>query len=103
MKKDKYIDLLITDNITSGDKQELYSGVIYCAEIALSQSPVDFEIDSSIGLEELFGIIEASARKNSKKCVGPFEAAELIAERLGATYIRASKPVENKINLEDFL
>lgn len=104
MKKDEYIDLLLKDNETSGSKQKLYSDVIDCTEIALSQMPDNFEVDASIGLEKLYGVIESAGRNSANHCVGPFEAAELIAKLLGTTYIRASRRKEKKmVNLEDFL
>lgn len=104
MKKSEYIELLLKDNETSGSKQKLYSDVIDCCEIALSQTSDNFEIDSSIGLEKLFSVIEAAGRSSTNHCVGPFEAAELIAKLLGTTYVRASRRKEQKIvNLDDFL
>lgn len=108
MKKHEYIQLLITDNETSGDKKEIYNDVIDCVDIALSQTANDFEIDSSIGLEALFAEIEKKARegkKNGVSCVGPFEAAELIAKKLGTKYERIThKATSNNgiVNLEDF-
>lgn len=108
MKKHEYIQLLITDNETSGDKKAIYNDVIDCVDIALSQTSNDFEIDSSIGLEELFAEIEKKAKENQKNnigCVGPFEAAELIAKKLGTKYERITrKAVSNNgiVNLEDF-
>lgn len=104
MKKNEYIKLLLKDNETSGAKQKLFADVIDCTEIALSQTPDNFEIDSTIGLEKLFKAIEDTGRKSPNHCVGPFEAAEIIAKLLGTTYIRASRRKEQKIvNLEDFL
>lgn len=104
MKKNEYIGLLLKDNETSGAKQKLFADVIDCTEIALSQTPDNFEIDSTIGLEKLFKAIEDTGRKSPNHCVGPFEAAEIIAKLLGTTYIRASRRKEQKIvNLEDFL
>lgn len=108
MKKHEYIQLLITDNETSGDKKALFNDVIDCVDIALSQTANDFEIDSSIGLEALFAEIEKKARegkKNGVSCVGPFEAAELIAKKLGTKYERIThKAASNNgiVNLEDF-
>ncbi|MBS1362746.1 MAG: hypothetical protein HPY96_00720 [Bacilli bacterium] len=103
MKKNEYIDLLLKDNETSGAKQKLYLDVIDCTEIALSQTSDSFEIDASIGLEKIFKVIEDAGRKSSNHCVGPFEAAELIAKLLGTTYTRASRRKEQKIvKLEDF-
>lgn len=104
MKKNEYIEVLLKDNETSGSKQKLYADLIDCTEIALSQTSDNFEIDASIGLEKLFKAIEDTGRKSPNHCVGPFEAAELIAKLLGTTYVRASKRKEKKIvNLEDFL
>lgn len=104
MLKKEYIELLLKDNETTGTKQKLYADIIDCTEIALSQTAEHFEIDSSIGLEKLYAEIEKAGRKSPNHCVGPFEAAELIAKLLGTTYTRASKRKEQKIvNLEDFL
>lgn len=108
MKKHEYIQLIITDNETSGDKKALFNDVIDCVDIALSQTPSDFEIDSSIGLEALFAEIENKAKENQKNnigCVGPFEAAELIAKKLGTKYERITRKAacnNGIVNLEDF-
>lgn len=108
MKKHEYIQLLITDNETSGDKKEIYNDVIDCVDIALSQTANDFDIDGSIGLESLFAEIEKKAKENQKNnvgCVGPFEAAELIAKKLGTKYERITcKAASNNgiVSLEDF-
>lgn len=108
MKKHEYIQLLITDNETSGDKKELFNDVIDCVDIALSQTSNDFEIDSSIGLEALFAEIKKKAKekqKNNVGCVGPFEAAELIAKKLGTKYERITQKAASNngiVNLEDF-
>lgn len=108
MKKHEYIQLLITDNETSGDKKAIYNDVIDCVDIALSQTSNDFEIDSSIGLEALFSEIEKKAKENQKNnigCVGPFEAAELIATKLGTKYERITRKAASNngiVNLEDF-
>lgn len=104
MLKNEYIDLLLKDNETTGNLKKLYEDVIDCVEIALSQAPSNFEVDSAIGLEKLYKKIEKAGRKSPNNCVGPFEAAELIAELLGTKYIRASRKKESQIiNLEDFL
>nr|DAK09827.1 MAG TPA: hypothetical protein [Caudoviricetes sp.] len=103
MLKNEYIELLIQDNETTGNKKKLYSDVIDCTEIALSQMPDNFEVDASIGLDKLFGEIEKAGRNSANQCVGPFEAAELIAKLLGAKYVRASRRKEKIVNLEDFL
>lgn len=108
MKKNEYIQLLITDNETSGDKKALYNDVIDCVDIALSQTSNNFDIDSSIGLEELCAEIEKKAKENQKNnigCVGPFEAAELIAKKLGTKYERITRKAASNngiVNLEDF-
>lgn len=108
MKKHEYIQLLITDNETSGDKKAIYNDVIDCVDIALSQTPNDFDINSSIGLEALFTEIEKKAKENQKNnigCVGPFEAAELIAKKLGTKYERITRKAacnNGIVNLEDF-
>lgn len=108
MRKQEYIQLLITDNETSGERHAIFNDVIDCVDIALSQTPSDFEIDASIGLEKLFGAIEKAARKHAKNgcgSVGPFEAAELIAQMLGTQYQRITqKAAKNNgiIDLEEF-
>ena len=113
MKKNEYIEMLIQDNETeSKEFKGLYDDVIDCTDIALSQEPDTFEVDSKIGLTELLKIIsdEGVKRSRENKCVGsvgPFEAAELIAKKLGATYTRPSRRSRSqasavKVNLEDF-
>lgn len=108
MNKHEYIQLLITDNETSGNKKALYNDVIDCVDIALSQTSNDFEIDSSIGLEALFAEIEKKAKENQKNnvgCVGPFEAAALIAKKLGTKYERITRKAASNngiVKLEDF-
>lgn len=107
MKKNDYIEMLIAEN-TDEKKKKLYSDVIDCVDIALSQEPDSFKIkDSSIGLPELFGMIESAARNGKCNCVGPFEAAEMFAAKFGAKYVRASRrgiainPIAI-VKLEDF-
>ena len=107
MKKKAYLEMLINENNDDTTKK-LYSDVLDCLDIALSQEADDFEIvDTTIGLKELFAMIEAKARKTPGHCVGPFEAAEMFAEKLGAKYERLSKrqatPTTKLVNLEDFL
>lgn len=108
MNKKEYIQQLIVDNETTGNKKSIYNEVIDCVDIALSQTPINFEIDSSIGLEALFAEIEKKAKENKQgncSCVGPFEAAELIAAKLGTKYERISRKVKSNngmVNLEDF-
>jgi hypothetical protein len=107
MKKQEYIEMLIQEN-TDEKKKSLYADVIDCLDIALSQEGDDFEVsDTSLGLEELYKLIEAKGRISPNHCVGPFETAELFAEKLGAKYVRpskrATKPAVQVVNLEDFL
>ena len=108
MTKTEYIEMLVQEN-TPGEKQAIYNEVIDTVDLALSQEPATFEVkDMSLGLPELFGIIEAHARSTHKNCVGPFEAAELFAKRLSAKYVRPSRgvaqiaPKIGIVNLEDF-
>ena len=101
MKKNDYIEMLLTDLIGLDDKKKkLYSDVIDCVEISLSKESDNFEVDPSISLDELFKLIELHAKENSVRCVGPFEAAELFAKKFGSSYQRISKQIEFK--LEDF-
>ena len=109
MRKAEYINHLLIDNQTTGDKSELYADVIDCTEIALSQTADNFEIDDSIGLEGLFAVISKAGQSAKNKCVGPFQAAELIATKLGTTYQRATKKFAETvkqstdiIDIEDF-
>lgn len=107
MKKQEYIDMLIQENVDEKTKA-LYSDVIDCVDIALSQESDDFKvIDTSLGLSQLFEIIEKTARDNKKQCVGPFEAAEMFSKKLGANFVRASlrtKKTSNEVfELEDLV
>lgn len=106
MNKYDYIKMLIQEN-NKPETQKLYADLIDCIDIALSQESVSFEINSSIGLNDLFQLIKDAAKKNSQHCVGPFEAAELIAQKLGASYRRPSRKFLGQtngiVNLEDFL
>lgn len=107
MKKQEYIEMLIQENNEEKNKK-LYADVIDCLDIALSQESDSFEIkDTSLGLKELFAIIESASKKSHSNCVGPFEAAELFAAKFGAKYIRLSRRASSNdisiVNLEDFL
>lgn len=107
MKKSEYLQMLLEEN-NEARTQKLYSDVLDCVEIALSQESDDFEIvDTSLGLKELFDMIKAKAKSTNTSCVGPFEAAEMFAEKFGAKYVRLSKrtaPAAPQIvRLEDFL
>ena len=106
MKKIDYIQMLVEEN--TADNQKLYSDVIDCLDIALSQEPDDFEIaDTSLSAKELYAMIEKRARETKAKSIGPFEVAEMFAQHFGAKYVRLSKrtstPSAKIINLADFL
>ena len=106
MKKVDFLQMLVEEN-NDPKKQKLYSDVIDCLDLGLSQVPDDFEIeDTSVGLKELFDMVEKKARANGAQCVGPFEAAEMFATKFGATYTRLSKRTTAgtpHVRLEDFL
>jgi len=84
MKKAEFIKMLQQDNETELEpKKTTYEQVIDCTVIALLDEAPDFEIDSSVTCERLFKLIEKQAfAKKGFPCVGPFEAAKLIAEHL---------------------
>ena len=105
MNKYEYIELLVNSNLLTSDNYKLYDDVIDCVDIALSETSNDFQIDSSITLNDLYNVIENAARNSSSRSVGPFEAAELIAIKLGTAYTRSSRKLfkNKKVNLEDFL
>ena len=90
MKKHEYLIMLFQDNETDSDKKkkELHEAVLECTVEAMSQTADDIEIDSTIGLPELFGIILEAGKKAQAQCVSPFHASELIAEKLGLKYTR---------------
>lgn len=115
MKKNEYLMMLCQDNETETEPlKELHEAVFECTVEALSQMGEDFEVDSKIGLPELYKTIEAAGKGTKAQCVSPFRAAELIAEKLGANYKRPldrvkaliggsrSKPSAG-IDLEDFI
>ena len=108
MKKVDFLQMLVEEN-NDPKNQKLYSDVIDCLDLGLSQVPDDFEIeDTSVGLKELFGMIEKKARENGsgKQCVGPFEVAEMFAAKFGAKYSRLSKRSvagSSRVRLEDYL
>lgn len=117
MKKLDYLKMLIQDNETEKQPtKELHESVIECTIEALSQSGDDTEVDQSVGLGELYKIIEDAGRKSSAHCVPPTVAAELIAKRLGVEYKRPfdvlkarfcsaemqkSSPRRSRIDLDD--
>ena len=89
MKKLDYLKMLIQDNETEAQPtKELHEDVIECTIEALSQSGDDIEVDQSVGLGDLYKIIEDAGKKSSARCVPPTVAAKLIAQRLGVEYER---------------
>ena len=89
MKKNEYLMMLCQDNETETEPlKELHEAVLECTVEALSQMNDDFEVDSQIGLPELYKVIDAAGKASKAKCVSPFRAAELIAGKLGANYKR---------------
>lgn len=83
MNKAEFIKMLQQDIETlSEPKKSLYAQVIDCTVIALLDESADFEVDGTITCEKLFELIKNEARATRKDCVGPFEAAKLIAEHL---------------------
>lgn len=107
MNKQEYIDMLVIDNETSGDKKDLYDNVIECVELALSQMPSNFEPNGSIGLEDLYDEIEKEARRRKKGacvCIGMYDAAEILAKKLGAQYARVARreSASDVVDLEEF-
>lgn len=107
MNKKEFLEMMIQDIETEAENNKvLYSDVIDCMEIALSQSPETVEIDSSRNVKDAFALIEKRAHEKKANCVGPFEAAEIIAEYLGVSYVRTSKKIKKPaslVNLEDFI
>ncbi len=108
MKKDEFIAMMWQDIETEKDaKKSLLSDVIDCMDIALSQSPADFDVPADKTVEGAWELIQKRGREKKAQCVGPFEAAEIIAEYLGTKYERASKRLAVKpavsVNLDDFI
>lgn len=109
MKKREYIEMLMQDVATmeEADKR-LYSDVIDCIDIALSGESDNFEVDEKLTVESFYEDLSNKARKEKLRCIGPFEAAEMFAKKLGTKYVRLTKretvpqdpPV---VNLEDFI
>lgn len=108
MKKTEFLEMLQKEN-TEDKTKGLYSDVLDCIDIALSQESDDFEVkDTSKGLGDFYKLLETKARNEKLQCIGPFQTAEMFAKELGAKYERLSKKsVPQKessyINLEDFL
>ncbi len=110
MKKEEFIKMMCEDNETESEPMKsIYADVIECMDIALSQSPDTFEVPEDRTVKGAYELIEKRGkerRKNGTACVGPFEAAEIIAEYLGTKYVRASRRFASpkaKVNLEDFI
>lgn len=115
MKKNEYLLMLFQDNETETEpKKELHEAVLECTVEALSQTDDNVEIDSKIGLPELFIEIQNTGKATKAQCVSPFKAAELIAAKLGVKYTRpinklrarfgaSSEKTTPKLNLEDFI
>lgn len=110
MIKNEFLRMMVQDNETQPNqsKKIIYTEVIDCIELALSQSPDNTEINPDKNLKDAFALIEADAKKGGGNCCGPFRAAEVLAAYLGVKYNRASKKFasaapEIKVELEDFL
>lgn len=83
MNKAEFIKMLRQDNETMSEpKKTLFNQVIECTVIALLDEDDDFEVDAKITIEDLWGLIEKKGSASPAHCVGPFEAADLIAEHL---------------------
>ncbi len=108
MKKDEFLKMMFDDIATETEPQKsLYTDVIECMDIALSQTPAAFDVPADKTVKGAFELIEKRGKerqKNGIACVGPFEAAEIIAEYLGAKYVCASKRFgRTTVNIEDFI
>ena len=107
MNKEDFLKMMVQDIETLNEPEKsLYRDVIECMDIALSQMPKSFEVDSSKNVKDAYGAIEKFAREHKRKAIGPFESAEILAQYLGSTYVRATKKYssqEVKVSLEDFL
>ena len=110
MKRDEFIAMMWQDIETEKEpKKSLLSDVVDCMDIALSQSQSDFDVPADKTVQGAWELIEKRGREKKAKCVGPFEAAEIIAEYLGTKYERASKRLAAKpaatvsVNLDDFI
>lgn len=109
MKKDDFLQMMWQDNETESEPNKtLYADVIECMDIALSQSSDTYEVPENKTVKEAYALIEKRGKESKARCVGPFEAAEILAEYLGTKYVRPSRKLQTavqkaKINLEDFL
>lgn len=108
MKKNDFLQMMWQDNETEQEpKKTLYADVIECMALALSQSPDSFEVPDGKTIKGAYELIEKRAKEKKTNCVGPFEAAEIIAADYGTTYERPSKQLTGqpkpKVNLDDFM
>lgn len=107
MKAQEFLQMMWQDNETEKDPQKtIYADVIECMYLALSQSPATFEVPANKTLKEAYGLIEKRAKEKKAQCVGPFEAAEILAEWMGTKYERPSKKLTATpatVNLDDFM
>lgn len=109
MRKDEFLKMMIEDIATESEPQKsLYMDVIECMDIALFQSPADFDVPHDKTVKGAFELIRQRGKErqnNGMACVGPFEAAEIVAEYLGTKYERASTRYAAKktVNIEDFI
>lgn len=106
MRKDEFLTMMWQDNETQQEPTKtLHADVIECMDIALSQTPDTFEIPADKTAAGAYALIEKRGRESKARCVGPFEAAEIIAEYLGTKYVRPSKrfAAAPTVNLDDFM
>ncbi len=110
MNKTEFLKMMVEDNATEKEpKKSLYADVIEIMDIALSQSPTTFDVPQDKTVKGAFELIEKRGKEKQKDgvvCVGPFEAAEIVAEYLGAKYERATKRYAvktNTVRIEDFI
>lgn len=107
MKKSEFLQMMWSDNETEQEpKKTIYTDVIECMDIALSQTPDTFDIPGDKTTAGAFALIEKRAKEKKANCVGPFESAEIIAEYLGTKYVRPSKRLAaqaSPVNIDDFM
>lgn len=108
MLKNDFLKMMSQDIETESEpKKSLYKDVIDCMDIALSQTPDSADIPSDKTVKGAFELIQKRGEERQKDgmaCVGPFEAAEIIAEYLGVKYERASKRyASTTVRLEDYI
>lgn len=108
MNKNEFLQMMWQDNETEQEpKKTLHADVIECMYLALSQSPDILEVPHDKTVAGAYALIEKRAKEKKAQCVGPFEAAEIIAEYLGTKYERPSKCLSSmpatKVNLDDFM